>query len=381
MIKQTILSYTEKENEIDNLKKVALLFKAEKDTIEDVILKNFLKVYNFEIKLVDLKLFNELDNINEDNKSIILALSALLEDNKEEFTINMAISFYSLFEYENERFNRLTSDKKAKIIDYMMSQFNTEESIQHIDGAQTYKAICASFLRDSILNQMNSDTLLKLQEIRKNIYDIWTSRIAHSIDVLNQKESDQLYMTYPIEKIKNFILSNVIISKDDFFADICLKFDNLKTEIEDNRYNEKEPFHNQDGKKKTEEACRDVILHRLKDKYGYDLELTKEKHEANNRVDINIKYRADYSFEVQVECKRDDNSTINTGISEQLIGKYFSSGVQYGIYLIFYFGDKKNKDLLLKKINGDIPKEYKNNIKIVCMDLTLPKKGLVNDVL
>lgn len=172
-----------------------------------------------------------------------------------------------------------------------------------------------------------------------------------------------------IKKIKNFIILGNITSGEDFFADICDKLDRLKTEIEDNRSNDKDSFYSQDGTIKHEESCRDVILCRLNDKYGFDLLLTKEKHEANNRVDINIKYKANSDFEVQIECKRDDNCGIDTGISEQLIKKYFSSGVQYGIYLIFYFG-KKGKNDLLRSIKKDIPHEYSNQIKAILIDLT-----------
>ncbi len=272
-------------------------------------------------------------------------------------------------------------DNKIKIIDYLMSQFNTNESIQHVNGFQSDKAQCASFLSDFALSLLGEEegSLLALQNLRRNTDDIWTFRIAHEIDKLNQKESDQLYMTYPIGKIKEYIRSDSIISKKDFFTEVYLRIEKLRAVIEANRGNDKKFFFNQkkgDHKgydPKTEEACRDNIFLRIQDKYD-DLILTKEMHEADNRVDINIKYSADKSFEVQVECKRDDNKGINTGISEQLIGKYFSSGVQYGIYLIFYFGDKKNKELLLQKVNKGILEAYRDKIKIVCIDLTLPEK-------
>lgn len=209
----------------------------------------------------------------------------------------------------------------------------------------------------------------KLKKLHKDEDDIWSYRIANTINELEQKNIDQLNISFPIEKIKNFIVSNAVISKKDFFTDICLKLERLKTTIEDNRDNDKNSFYQQKGISKNEESCRDVIIHRLKDKYDYDIDLSKEKQEADNRVDINIKYKAYNNFQVQVECKKDDTQGINTGISEQLIGKYFSSGVQYGIYLIFYFGGKRDKEKLLKKINDDIPGEYKNKIKIICINL------------
>ncbi len=371
MVKQNILSFTETEDNIDNLKKIVLLFSPDKDTIQDIILNNFLKVYNFALKLEDLISFNELTKVNEKNKIIILALKTLLENDKKAFTVNMAISIHSLFEYELERFNQLTSDNKVKIIEYMMSQFNTEESISHFNGWQSPKSMCASFLRDKALNLLGLTSLQKLQETRKDEDDIWSYRIAYTIDKRNQEESDQLYMACSVEKIKKYIQSDSIISKEDFFTEVYLRLKKLRGVIEANRDNDKETFfsQNKDHTPKTEEACRDEIFLRLQDKYD-DLMLTKEKHEADNRVDINIKYIKDLSYEVQVECKKDKNPDINNGISEQLIGKYFSSGVKYGIYLIFYFGAKKDKDRLVQKVNMDIPEKYKNNINVICIDFT-----------
>ena len=53
--------------------------------------------------------------------------------------------------------------------------------------------------------------------------------------------------------------------------------------------------------------------------------------------------------------------------------KYFSSGVQHGVYLIFYFGDLKNKALMLEKVYKSLPEEYSDKIKIVCIDLGFEK--------
>ena len=58
-------------------------------------------------------------------------------------------------------------------------------------------------------------------------------------------------------------------------------------------------------------------------------------------------------------------------IPEQLISKYLSSKVQYGIYLVFYFGDKeKNRKNMIENIEKSVPSKYDNNIKIVVIDLS-----------
>ena len=172
------------------------------------------------------------------------------------------------------------------------------------------------------------------------------------------------------ERIKNFILSETIISYKDFFIDILSKFDMLKREIEANRDNEKNAFYNE-IKPKIENDCRDVILHRLKDKYGYDLELIKEKNESDNRVDINIKYKVNYSYEIQVECKRDFHREIIDGVQDQLIKKYLfpEIDISYGIYLIFYFDASTDKETLIKEVNDFIHIDKRDYIKVICIDL------------
>lgn len=363
-----LVKYIDAENDVFNLKILAKSYESNLGSIQDSFFNNFLDVFNFHITPEDLNelIASTIDSIDEENKNTMMALKTFAEDKKDDFNINMAIALHSLFQYNIERFNQ--SNSKIKIIDYMITQFDTEDSIKNVSGLQSPKSQTASFLRNDMLKLLDLEELIYLH--RLHLDDIWTYRIANKINELEQLKSDQSHTVYSIEKIKNFMLSETILSIKDFFTDIYLKLNDLKQEIEDNRNNDKDPFYNQNRSKKTEEACRDVILHRLNDKYGYSLELSKEKYEANNRVDINIKYKANDDYEVQVECKRDDNQELNTGIPDQLIGKYFSSAIQYGIYLVFYFGDKKGKALMLEKINNSIPASSVDNVKVICIDLT-----------
>ncbi len=73
--------------------------------------------------------------------------------------------------------------------------------------------------------------------------------------------------------------------------------------------------------------------------------------------------------EVQIECKKDNNAQIKTGIPDQLVGKYLNKkNVNYGIYMVFNF-DNKNPENLKESLVATIPKEYKNNIDVKCLDL------------
>ena len=365
--KDILIPYIDKEYDIKRLKKLARLRSTE--DVKHNIVHNFLNVFNFEIKLEDLKILKKTVT-NTENANKINAFITLLENKKKEFNITMAMSLYQLLAEDGQHnINNLSSNIKWKLIDYMMNAFNTEESIKFVSGLQSTKDSCVSFLQD-VLNSLTSEELNHLVEQHEDEEDIWRNRIYSRISQKSQANTDEAYSQYPIDKIKDFILSNSIISKEDFYQDIYAKFNSLKSEIEDNRDNEKNSFYNSDNTSKNEEDCRDVVQQKLRDKYGYDIVLTKEAHEANNRVDINIKYKADLDFEVQVECKKDKNPDIYAGIENQLIKKYLSSGVEYGIYLIFYFGNHKNKDEFLEKVKLSVPTKYLEKIKIICIDLT-----------
>ena len=368
--KSIFINYLDKENDIDKLKYILNFFVSDGTDIKNELIYNLLSIYSFSISLEDLNSLEKTVSTNK-NKQAIAAFKDIAENNKSNFDINKAIAIYSLlFEHlQKNKFADLNSDLRIKLTDYMLSQFHKDESLKSGCDFISPKQSCFEFLQEYVINNLTIEELQQLKEIRKFEADIWTNRIIHELNKKNQQETDILHESMDIKKSKNFILSGNITSREDFFADICAKLDSLKTEIEDNRSNDKDSFYSQDGTIKHEESCRDVILYRLNDKYGFDLLLTKEKNEANNRVDINIKYKANSDFEVQIECKRDDNCGIDTGISEQLIKKYFSSGVQYGIYLVFYFG-KKGKNDLLRSIKKNIPHEHSNQIKVILIDLT-----------
>lgn len=359
--------YISKDSTVERLKRIAMAREWNEHSIQDDLLKNILKGYAFDITTEKIERIDVTLNENSSNKIIIDALVVLSKNKKEKFTREMAVAIFDLFDY-TRLFEDTLSEKKVHILDYMFSVFNTEQSIQNVSGFQSQQSQCASFLID-IVKTLSIDELKSLYLLHKNEDNIWRNRILNEIDTKQQQDADQNFDKYSISKIKEFVFSDAILSKDDFFEDIGIKLNIVKQEIEDNRNNEKNQFYNDNGSSKNEESCRDVILQKLNDKYGYDIESCKEKYEADNRVDINIKYKAKPSYEVQVECKKDRNRDLYKGIEHQLIAKYFSSGVEYGIYMIFYFGDKTNKQDMLDKINKSIPDSYEKKIKVIYLEL------------
>ena len=359
-LKNVLLPYFEKENEIEKLKEMAVACKID----VDYIVQTFLRLTAFQL---DLKTLQQLEKyeLTDENKDKIRTLIIFLEDKKEEFIERHAIILSKFCVPSRYSFHFLSSDMKVRSIDYMISCFTTPESIEYVKEVQSDSDWCTTFLRRDSFHLLNLGEMQELQVRRQNKNDVWTHLITHRISELIQQEADSVKNSIPIDNLKEFIISDTILSKEDFFIDVCCRLIELKKTIEDNRDNDKDSFYNQDGSSKDEECCRDIILRRLKDRYRNDLDMAKERYEANNRVDINVRYNVE-DFEIQIECKKDSNRELYTSIKNQLIDKYFSSNVQHGIYLIFNFS---GHDSFLERVKDSIPIDYENNIEVICIDL------------
>ena len=142
----------------------------------------------------------------------------------------------------------------------------------------------------------------------------------------------------------------------------------LKDKIENNCGNEKNIFFCIE-KPKDENDCRDHVATLLNCSYENNWHITCEKYETNNRADINIVYKNQRSFVVQIECKKSDSiSKLNAGI-DQLITKYLKKEAPYGIYLVFDFEHKMNESKV-KDLEEQIPQEFRDNIKIIIINLS-----------
>jgi len=367
--KEIIISYVDNINNLKRLKSLTHLYGSDEE-ISDKLLENIIKVLNFKIAEEHLNILARVKTTSQ-NLETISALLLLIHADNERFSVNHAISLFVLFKHNNmEAFMEMSGNQKVDLLNLMYNQFNTYESVDHVSGFQSEKAQCADFLRHSSLSLISEDELKKLKQVRTGISDIWTYQIDHRLSQLAQTRADSEFSKQSLTEVKKFLLEGAILSANDFFDEVCQRLDELRIRIEDNRDNDKEPFFNTDKTSKNETDCRDEVLRSLKKQYSSYMELNPEKPESNNMVDINIKYRENSDFEVQVECKKDSNSEIYKGIQDQLIGKYLSSTVQFGVYLIFYFGYMKDKERFLDKISSSIPSAYIDNIKIICFDLT-----------
>ena len=158
------MPYINLEISIERLKEIINYI--DKKNIQKSILSNFLNAYNLSISLDDLKKLKSKAPANEDK---ITALIILLDKKENDFTLNTAISLCKLLSLNwRTNLSNINSNLKIRFIDYLMNVFDTEKSIQFVNGFQSDRDNCASFLERNALNQLNLNELNKLQNARKN---------------------------------------------------------------------------------------------------------------------------------------------------------------------------------------------------------------------
>jgi energy-coupling factor transporter ATP-binding protein EcfA2 len=369
--KELFVRYLEKEAGLEELKEIASLL--DEKELKNELLEAFCKELNFKIKLDDLKVIDLLD-ANEKSKEIPSALLAYYRPEEYEFSVNSAIALHKIFHHKLKKFKAFPSDIKTRLLNLMMDKFNTAKALETSDGFQTARDSCASFLNYEVWPLVTEKELRELIELRQEKNDLWSQRLINNLYKINQEVADTEFRIHNLRHLKDFILRDTIISNEDFFAEVCFRVNELKDNIETNRDNQKQRFYNSD-KPLTENDCTDVIALLLKNSCSNDFVVNKENDEADNRVDLNLKYQLNSKFEVQVECKKDSHRDIYTAIEEQLIDKYLCKQVQFGIYLVYYFGNKKDKEKMFKRIQESVPVKFKDKVKIICIDLTNPNKS------
>ncbi|MGE4286669.1 MAG: hypothetical protein AB7F23_08725 [Phycisphaerae bacterium] len=377
---KSLTELIENETRLDVLKRLATMSVATRENTREHIISRFISFYNFRIEAATIGKLLELSG-NEQNRialdGMLIIVSSDEDRPKEGFTIDMATEIYNLLFCANgisidKTLGSIDSAVLVKLIDYMMTVFNTPELIAFKSGFLSAKQKCASFLKDNSLSLLDLDTLRKLSERPED--DLWKPLILNEISKRDQNEADESYKPHTIEKVKNFLLKGTVVNENDFWTEMCHRLKDIKDTIEANRDNDKNVFYD-GGKPKHENTCRDIITHRLKDRYGNELSFNviREKHEADNRADISIEYTPQpaqgQKFTVQVECKRDNNRDLINGIETQLINKYLSIEAPYGIYLVFLFDSKNDEAQVENDIKEHISEENKNKVAVIIIDL------------
>ena len=373
-IKGVIMSHVESELDKSKIKQCIRLIKNENDSIADVLIHNLLTVFGLQLSESELKQIEFLITQEKSNK-LIKVLIKLFDDNP--FTKS---EFYDVLELlgryaeDYSEFKDLESKKKVHILNKMMNLFDSKDSIN--TNNEHFKV--SSFLRQVSLNNLSIEELKELLEFRKSQnpnmdLDFWQSEIKQVLHDKIGKEITFQNEFLSIEEVKKLIQENEISTYCDFFNYIVEEIDEVINTIEVNDDNEVNLFFNTETPKH-ENDCRDIIVKDLKNRNLSKIEIIREFNRANTRVDMKIQSKLNSNWVVYLEAKRNSNSELKSGLNNQLIGLYLNEKVPYGIYLLFNFG-KKNKFKLINEIQLTLPSEKIDEIKVLCLDLKLPKKA------
>jgi hypothetical protein len=151
----------------------------------------------------------------------------------------------------------------------------------------------------------------------------------------------------------------------DFHALLVEHLLELKTYIASSNADLYKQFWNEDSYSKittpkTEESARDVLLHLLRQRLlTKNIIVEPEAHMLNDkRADIAAMFG---QWKVPVELKRDYHAEVWNAAETQLQRLYtidsYSHG--YGIYVVFWYGDKRTSSVRANPTTGEIPKSAK----------------------
>lgn len=376
----------DKQKEVQRLKQmIQLTGPSDAESFKAAFLHNLFVSYHVHIPKEVLNSLSDLSEKNERERRLLLLFA---NREKEKIGIKEVVDLFYLLpgSYDSIDLNTFAYSKSVDcsdrffLVDCLISNFNTPELLASHSGiqgkqdeTQSKQDPCAFFVKYSMWEQLRGEQGIDLLEnlLSKHANDYWTNKIRSRIRELQEKEADEHRQRLSIKKAKNYILKDLYTSSEDFFADVKDKLMKIKRDIEDDRKSEKEPFYDGKGNSKQENDCRDVVFNKWNDRYSWLAPATsREKMEANNRVDMNIRCENPGPYEVQIECKKDSNNKgLKTGIPDQLVKKYLNSQVQYGIYLVFCFKKRTNIQAMKNELYRTIPEEYKKKIEVICMDL------------
>ncbi len=329
---------------------------------ENDIVDPFLRTYKFNLSSQEI---NALKEINYTKSLKVFEKFFNREQLDKDDLVILFTNIYSRREGSaNSAFNSLSEDEKIHLIKNFMLVFTDETKMPIKDGIQSNLDRTIFFVRNYLLNFANLKEIEKLLK-EKKLSNYW-EKLLKSRHI--KLKSNSKYKNFIINELKNFIENKGLLDEKDFFEFVSIEIDNLIDRIESNETNEKNSFWDKD-KHKSENKCRDAFCNLLT--RPDFLTLTREPLIGNRKADIEVFHKTK-NWKIRIECKLDKSNKLFTAIKTQLIEKYLKNkSTNYGIYLIFYFGDrKKSIEEILSKVNNNIPAKWKNRIKVKILNLS-----------
>jgi len=343
-----------KDSELEQLKELFNLV-----LYSDNFVNSYIKVYSFNISKEEINDLKTLENTKLLKVFEKFCDNQLLDENE------LVIFYVNIF----DRFNKTSKsifdvlDKKIRLLIFenFLLVFDDESKMPFKDGVQSDLDITRSFVRDNILDVLKDNEIEIL--LKKDISEYWKNRLKWK---LAKNESYSEYKHFRLKELKNFIENRGFLSERDFFRYVILKMDSLIEKIEANENNQKDFFWNSD-RSKNENECRDAFVNLLN--VGEENFIIREEEIGNDRADFTI-FSKIKDWKIRIECKKDKHRELFNAIRTQLIDKYLFQKLNYGMYLVFYFGDRKKTISYIKdKIEKNIPIEWKDKVKVKIIDL------------
>jgi len=358
-IDKKLLSLLEKKD-IKKLKELFYDVFYQKNIIDSII-----RVFNFDLNKKELE---ELSKINcTELLEVFVKFNNYELLNKKELEVFFVNIFDRLNRNIKEKFDVLSEKIRLQIFKNLIIIFNDETKMPFHEGVQSDSDITISFVRDTLLQILKESEIQKL--LNEDISKYWQNLLKWQ---LVKREEISEYKFFRIKELKDFIENKGLLDEKDFFEYVSLKIDELIKRIEANEDNEKDLFW--DGNEpKNENKCRDAFVNLFENTNFYFI--NREEYIGNNRADFAVSSKIN-EWKVRIECKKDKHPELFNAVQPQLIDKYLKDkSTQYGIYLIFYFGDgKKSINYIKEKTEENIPIEWKYKIKIKIIDLRKDNK-------
>jgi hypothetical protein len=178
-----------------------------------------------------------------------------------------------------------------------------------------------------------------LETLRDMPNDGYTQHIKVVLAEHKRKRVETAYKSASFAEFRSIVMADPPVTATDLRAVVLDALETVQKQLRSDDINSYRSFYLEDGKHKSEEACRDELIKMLR-AIEPNLEYTPEQHIADaKRVDIVARYGRDPIL--PIEIKGTWNRTLWTAADQQLDELYNEDWrASCGIYLVLWFGSK-----------------------------------------
>ena len=215
----------------------------------------------------------------------------------------------------------------------------------------------------------------------------WHAILGSRLHTQRRIRRDAAYHRLTIEQVSQTLRGGTPANAGDLAALVMDRLGEIATDTKDGVTNNWRIYWNEDSngrpnKPKREESCRDALLSNLQLRLpdGVIAAQPEGQYARNKRSDIRIAYA---DFQVPLEIKKNSHRKLWSAMHRQLIEQYVRdpSTDGYGIYLVFWFGEKctqpppsgkrpDNPQELQALLESDLSPEEARKISVCVIDVS-----------